>query len=123
MGEKGNDCFVCHKRIYSTTKYVRISTINLETLPDDHAYAHFDCWIDYFDSLVKQKAGERLEMMKQIFMKQIENYPNIKLFLKTNPNTQQFMKILEMPLADVDDNIEVLKRRIRDGKAKKKRRR
>ena len=68
-------CYKCKKVIdRKKEKYVILSTIDLKTKFDEHSYYHFQCWIDYFNSKVIEKAKYNVEMMQ----KRVMNNPMIK---------------------------------------------
>lgn len=68
-----NKCIKCKKEVKKGEKQVVVSTLNRETKPDDHAYFHFSCWVEFFQESVNNKARADVEKMRIMAMGLLDN--------------------------------------------------
>lgn len=91
-------CFECSKYInIKKDKYVVLSTINCLNSPDEHAYFHFPCWVDYFNKRVENKMRAVVQGMQSQAVKLFEN-PEIKSLLKDIKGSDIALNMLQIPL-------------------------
>lgn len=91
-------CLECKNKIdIKKDNFVRISTINRATLPDDHAYFHFSCWVNYFNKRVETKVRLNVKFMQDKAMSLFHS-PVIKGLLSQIQGSEMALNMLSIPL-------------------------
>jgi hypothetical protein len=94
-------CLECSEEIDLTfEKYVQLSTINNITAPDEHAYFHFPCYVDYFNKRVENKMRVQVQRMQEQAVKLFE-HPIIKESLSKIRGSDMALNMLKLPLNKV----------------------
>lgn len=64
--EESKFCSFCSKRIFlKKDNFVLLGTYNRVSKPDDQAFFHFSCWVDYFNRCVLNKSRAVVQGMQQ----------------------------------------------------------
>jgi len=94
-------CLECSEEIDLTfEKYVQLSTINNLNAPDEHAYFHFPCYVDYFNKRVENKMRVQVQRMQEQAVKLFE-HPIIKESLSKIRGSDMALNMLKLPLNKV----------------------
>jgi hypothetical protein len=91
----------CKKEVKKKDHQVVISTLNRATKPDDHAYFHFLCWVDFFKESVNNKSRAEVERMRGMAVKMMNN-PMIHSVLKQIGGEGMLQSMLGTPLIKPD---------------------
>lgn len=98
----GKCCLECSKFIdIKKQHYVQLSTYNRVTSPDDHAYFHFSCWVDYFNKRVDNKMRSNIQFMQEKALG-LFNSPMIKEALSKISGSQIALNMASIPLVRPD---------------------
>ena len=105
--------------------HVQIHTLNRVQKPDDHAYFHFECWVDYFNARVQNKMNANIRFMQEKAVG-LFNSPQIKELLEQVSGSGMALNMLNTPLKDkfvpkktVISKIQNDRKRKRSGKKRK----
>ena len=110
----------CSKDISPNEKYVLLGTYNLPTKPNEENFFHFICWLEWFNTLIKNKARENTAKMQQQAI-QLFNNPAMKERLSQLRGSEQVMKMLSTPLTKKNiEFVEEESKKIKDDKNTKK---
>jgi hypothetical protein len=104
---KGNRkiCLECSKYIdLDHDHHVQLHTLNRSISPDDHAYFHFQCWVDYFNKRVENKMRANVSMMQEQALN-LFNSPIIKDALSKINGSQIALNMVKMPLMADHSNL------------------
>jgi hypothetical protein len=102
-------CLFCSKKIsLKKDNFVLVATCNRVSKPDDEAYFHFVCWVDYFNQCVLNKARNNIRMIQSKAM-ELFNNPVMKGLLSQIQGSGQIMSMLQMPLQERADPVLVSK--------------
>lgn len=99
-------------------KYVMIGTYNIPSKPDDKQFLHFNCWVEYFNNYVMNKAKLMIQEMQSHAM-EVFNNPAIRSILDRIQGGNQIFDMLQTPL---EQKVITLHKIDDDGKQKKRRR-
>jgi hypothetical protein len=115
-------CLECSEEIdLSFEKYVRLSTINNINAPDEHAYFHFPCYVDYFNKRVENKMRVQVQRMQEQAVKIFDN-PMIKNALSQIQGSDIALNMVKLPLNKVTVTTkEKVEEKIKDNNDKRKR--
>lgn len=117
-------CLECSKYInLKSDHHVQLHTLNREISPDDHAYFHFQCWVDYFNKRVENKMRANVQFMQEKAMS-LFNSPMIKEALSKISGSQIALNMASIPLNKTIDKQKVIAkihdvRKKRSGKKRK----
>ena len=91
-------CSECSKYIdLKKDHHVQLHTLNRSHSPDDHAYFHFQCFVDYFNKRVENKMRANVRFMQEKAMS-LFNSPQIKVLLDQVQGSGIALNMLQMPL-------------------------
>lgn len=91
-------CEKCKKVVNKKDHYVKLSTLNRpNNEPDENAYFHFKCFVDFFNDGVTKKARAEVENMRLVAMKIMKN-PMIQSVLQSIGGGDQLQQMLGTPL-------------------------
>ena len=114
-------CEFCKKEIFiSKEPYVKLSTYNMRGMDDEHDYFHLQCWSEYFNSKVLEKAKVQLKIMQDRAMSILKT-PMISSLLSNIQGTEQLFEVAETPISvrfEVDNPKK--DKKIKDGKGIRK---
>lgn len=106
-------CFNCHKPIIlSKEKFVVISTYETEKYSIEEAYFHFQCWANYFDQKVYEKARKSIKQIQERALS-IFSTPKIQEMLQNIEGTEMAMNMLKMPLKEPEEIIDVTEKLVK----------
>lgn len=104
-------CHTCKKGInLKIDHYVQLSTMNRKKSPDDHAFFHFQCFVDYINKKVEDKAREQVKMMQQKAL-QVFDHPIMRDLLSKVQGSDGVMTMLQTPLISKSS---ILKKKVED---------
>jgi len=117
----GKCCLECSKFIdIKKDHYVQLSTYNREISPDDHAFFHFQCWVDYFNKRVENKMKANVRFMQERALQLFDN-PMIKSLLEQVQGSEIALNMLKTPInTDVLVSKEKVKKQIQNDRKQKR---
>ena len=93
-------CLNCSELIdLENDHHTQLHTINRPTQSDHCAYFHFNCWVDYFNTRVKNKANATIRSVREKAVG-LFNSPMIKSALQGVAGGDVLSDMLNMPLQD-----------------------
>jgi hypothetical protein len=96
--EGSKHCAVCKKKIsLNKNHFILVGTYNRETKPDDEVFFHFQCWVEYFNKRVNERARQNVMGIQEKALKILEN-PEIKSILSQIQGSDQLVGMLQTPL-------------------------
>lgn len=111
-------CLECSKHInLKKDHHVQLHTLNRAVSPDDHAYFHFQCWVDYFNKRVENKMRANVSMMQEKALSLFNN-PMIKQALSQIQGSEIALNMASMPLTKQIDK-ERVKAKIHNDRKKR----
>lgn len=88
-------CLHCSKYIFlKKDHHVQVHTLNRKIHADEHAYFHFQCWVDYFNIRVENKMRANIKFMQERAV-QVFEHPIIKQLLSQVQGSQIAMNMLK----------------------------
>lgn len=113
-------CLHCSKYIsLKNDHHVQLHTLNRQTKPDDHAYFHFQCWVDYFNIKVENKMKANIKFMQERAV-QVFEHPIIKGLLSQVQGSEIAMNMLKHGIqTDVLVSGERVKKQIQNDRKKR----
>jgi hypothetical protein len=114
-------CLHCSKYVdLKKDHHVQLHTLNRAISPDDHAYFHFQCWVDYFNKRVENKMKANVQFMQEKAMS-LFNSPVIKQALSQIQGSEIALNMVKMPLGKSVDPVlkQKIKRKLKNGKQKR----
>jgi len=117
----GKCCLECSKFIdIHKDHYVQLSTHNREISPDDYAFFHFSCWVDYFNKRVENKMKANVRFMQERALQLFDN-PMIKSLLEQVQGSELALNMLKTPInTDVLVSKEKVKKQIQNDRKQKR---
>jgi len=113
-----NICHFCSGEIKSTDHHVLIGTYNRPTKPNDEAYFHFQCFIDFMNQAVEKRARKMTADMQKKAMELLDS-PLLKGILSGVKGMPQIMSMISTPLDDKKlDGLKILIKDIEKNKTK-----
>lgn len=114
-------CAFCGKKIsLKKDNFVLVGTYNRARSNDDEQFYHFQCWVDYFNNCVLNKAKANIKFMQEKAMSLFNN-PVMKSMLSQISGSNQILSMLQTPLEEKDVNyIKKIQIKIEDGRKQKK---
>ena len=105
-------CSFCLKQInLKKDKFVLVGAYNRVEKPNDEAYFHFQCWVDFFNQRVLQKTRANIQFMQQKAMALFNN-PMIKSMLSQIGGSDQLFSMLSTPLQEQEKTDPVLIKKV-----------
>lgn len=91
-------CGFCSNNIsLKSDKFVFIGTYNREKGSDEELFFHFQCWVDYFNKCVIQKAKADMKKVQEKAIS-IFNNPMIKDMISQVKGSDMLFKMLQTPI-------------------------
>lgn len=118
--DKFKICSHCNKAInLNKDKYVLLSTYN-HGKAVENVYMHFNCWLDYFNKCVLNKAKANVMKARDNMMQMISNNPVISSMIKNIDGGEQVMKMVNLPLKEEEIiDINKVKEKLNNGRKKR----
>jgi hypothetical protein len=93
-------CLYCSKYIFlKKDHHVQVHTLNRKIHADEHAYFHFQCWVDYFNIRVENKMRANMKFLQEKAMG-IFNHPMLKGLLSQVQGSDIALQMLQHPISD-----------------------
>ena len=91
-------CLHCSEKIdIDKDHHVQLNTINRVEKPDEYAYFHFQCWVDYFNQRVQNKMKSTVSMMQEK-ANMLFNSPMLKPLMENIGGSDMLLNMLNTPL-------------------------